>query len=226
MLRINYMSSIAMPYSRKRRPYDSTSRKEAALANRRAILDSARRLFLEHGYAATTMPAIARAADIALDTVYASVGKKPALFRLLIEAAISGRDDAVVPEERSYVRAIRAEPSAAGKLRIYATALQQIQPRLAPLFHALQNAASQDDDLQMLWQEIASRRAENMRLFARDLEATRELRAGLSVDKVADIIWSMNSPEFYLLLVQQRGWSAEEYGCWLAEAWQRLLLKD
>jgi AcrR family transcriptional regulator len=209
----------------KRRSYDSSARKEAAQATRRAIFESARRLFLEQGYAGTTMAAIARGAGIALDTVYAAVGRKPTLFRLLVEAAISGRDEAVPAEQRDYVRAIRAESDAARKLQIYAAALRAIQPRLAPLFRVLQAAAPLDADLNAMWQEIAQRRAANMRLLAKELAATGRLQAGLSVAKAADIIWSMNSPEFYLLLVEERGWSPEEFESWLAEAWTRLLLR-
>src|SRR5690349_10311475 len=129
---------------RKKRRYDSTVRTEAAKATRQKIIDSARRLFTEKGYVATTMPDIAQAAGTALDTVYATVGKKPALFRLLIEMAISGSDKPVPAEERDYVRAIRAEPDAPRKLRLYATAMIKIQPRLAPLIRVLQGAASLD----------------------------------------------------------------------------------
>lgn len=210
----------------KRRRYDSSARRAAAEMTRRKILDCARTLFLENGYAATTMPAIARAAEVALDTVYASVGTKAELFRLLVEAALAGRDEAITADERDYVRAIRAEPDAARKLRIYATALSEIQPRLAPLFQVLQAAASLDSDLKALWQEISRRRAANMRLLSENLAATGRVRAELSASTVADILWSMNSPEFYLLLVDQRGWSAEAFGLWLADAWIRLLLKS
>src|SRR5690349_974292 len=120
-----------------KREYDSSSRKEAAQLTRQNIIEVARRLFLEKGYAAATMPMIAQTAGVALDTVYATVGKKPALFRLLIEMAISGSAGAVPPEEREYVRAIRAETDAAKKLRIYAAALRSIQQELAPLFRVL-----------------------------------------------------------------------------------------
>lgn len=209
----------------KRRAYDSNSRKEAAQATRQSIIDSARRLFLEQGYAGTTMSAIAGAAGIALDTVYATVGKKPMLFKLLVETAISGQDQPVPAEARDYVRAIRVQPDAAKKLQSYAAALRAIQPRLAPLFRALQAAAPLDPDLQALWQEITQRRAANMRLLAKELAATGSLRKGLTVPMVADIIWSMNSPEFYLLLVEQRGWSPEEFERWLGDAWIRLLLE-
>ena len=63
-----------------------------------------------------------------------------------------------------------------------------------------------------------------MRLLVENLAATGRLRAGLTADVAADIIWSMDSPEFYLLLVEQRGWSLESFERWLAEAWSRLLL--
>jgi AcrR family transcriptional regulator len=208
-----------------RRAYDSSSRREAAKSTRQSILDAARRMFLEKGYTATTMPAIAQAAGIAMDTVYATVGKKPAVFRLLVEMAISGSDTVVPAQERDYVRAIRAEADAARKLRLYAAALRSIQPRLAPLIRVLQSAAPLDSELDALWQGISQRRANNMRLLAKDLAATGRLRPGLSESRAADIVWSMNSPEFYLLLVEQRGWSPEEFEYWLGDAWIQLLLE-
>jgi AcrR family transcriptional regulator len=218
-------SNVKQKTKRQKRRYVSAVRTESAKSTRQAILDSARCLFSEKGYAATTMPEIAQAAGTALDTVYAAVGKKPALFRLLIEMALSGSDRPVPAEERDYVRAIRAEPDAAQKLRLYAAAMSAIQPRLAPLVRLLQGAASLDPELKELWQSIAQRRADNMRLFVKDLAATGRLHSGLLESKAADIVWSMNSPEFYLLLVEQRGWSVEEYGEWLSDAWIRLLLK-
>jgi AcrR family transcriptional regulator len=213
-----------MARKQKRRAYDSSSRQEGARATREAILVAARKLFLKQGYAATTMPDIARSAEVALDTVYAAVGKKPALFRLLVETAISGEDEAVTAEERDYVQAIRAEPEAANKLRIYASAICRIQPRLAPLFRALQEAAPLDSVLRALWRDISDRRAANMRLLAEDLASTGSLRVQLSIPAAADIIWSMNSPEYYLLLVEQRGWSIARFEQFLGEAWIRLLL--
>src|SRR5262252_923547 len=147
--------SAAQNMKPSKRRYHSPLRSEAARATRQAIIESARRFFLEKGYAATTMPEIAKAAGTALDTVYATVGKKPALFRLLIEMAISGSDRALPAEERDYVRAIRAEADAARKLRLYAAALGRIQPRLAPLIRVLQGAAPLDAELEALWRTIS-----------------------------------------------------------------------
>jgi AcrR family transcriptional regulator len=209
----------------KPRSYHAPRRQEQARRTRRAILDAAGGLFVERGYAATTMSAVAEAAGVALDTVYAAVGPKPVLFRLLVETAISGSEEPVPALERDYVRAIRAEPDPARKLALYAQAVGRIQQRLAPLVQVLQQAAAGDAELRALWQAIADRRAANMRLFAAELAATGGLRPGLSVEEAADVLWSTNSPELYLLLVGQRGWDPDRYQQWLADAWQRLLLR-
>jgi AcrR family transcriptional regulator len=210
----------------KPRPYHAPRRRESAARTRRAILDAATRLFAERGYSAVTMATIAEAAAVALDTVYAAVGPKPVLFRLLIERAISGEDQPVAAMERDYVRAIQAEPDAGRKLALYAAAIRHIQARLAPLFLALQAAASAEPALAALWTEIGERRAGNMRLLAGELAETGALRADISVEEAADVIWSMNAAEFYVLLVQQRGWEPERYDRWLTDAWQRLLLRS
>ena len=100
-----------------------------------------------------------------------------------------------------------------------------IQPRLAPLLAVLRAAAPAAPELAALWREISERRAANMRRLAQELVATGELRADLSVDEVADVIWAMNAAEFSTLLVTERGWTPQRFGRWLADAWRRLLLR-
>src|SRR5215469_13667638 len=135
-----------MPAPVKRR-YDAPRRRQAAARTRAAILDAARELFTEHGYTATAMTAIAERAGVALDTVYASVGRKPELARLLIETAISGTDQAVPAEQRDYVKAIQAAPDADTKISIYAAAVAAIAPRLAPVLAIIQQAARDEPEL-------------------------------------------------------------------------------
>src|SRR5881628_145973 len=84
------------------RHYHSPRRAEQAAATRGAVLDAAREAFVSNGYAATTVADIARRARVAVDTVYATVGRKPALLREVLEAAISGTDDAVPAADRDY----------------------------------------------------------------------------------------------------------------------------
>ncbi|HMA46739.1 MAG TPA: helix-turn-helix domain-containing protein [Frankiaceae bacterium] len=206
------------------RRYHSPRREEQAVATRRAVLAAARELFVSNGYLATTIADIARQARVAVDTVYATAGRKPALLREVVETAISGTDEAVPADQRDYVARIRAAASARDKIAVYVSALVEIQARLAPVYLALRDAAATDADAASLWHEIGQRRARNMRSFAADLRATGELRADLSDDDVADIVWSMNGAEYWTLLVGERGWNERRFATFLADAWNRLLL--
>jgi AcrR family transcriptional regulator len=208
------------------RRYNSPRRAEQAATTRRDILHAARELFVSKGYAAATIAEIARRAEVAVDTVYAAVGRKPALLREVLETAISGTDQAVPADDRDYVARIRAADTARDKLTLYASAIVQIQSRLAPVYLAIRDAAATDPDSAALWAEINGRRAANMRNLAADLRATGELRRDLSDGEVADIIWSMNGAEYWVLMVDDRGWSHQRFGDFLADAWTRLLLSD
>lgn len=207
-----------------RRTYRSPVREERARETRYRILEAAGRLFVANGYSATTIAQVAVEAGVAVDTVYATVGPKPALFRLLLETAISGLDDAVPAEQREYVRRIRAATTATEKLELYAEAVRLIAERMAPLHLVLRDAASRVPELARMREEIATRRASNMRLFARYLAATGELRPGLSIGEIADVVWAMNSAELYALLVSERGWSPDRFQRWLTETWCCLFL--
>ncbi len=210
----------------KPRRYRSAVRAEAAAETRAAILQAARQVFLERGYDAMTMRTIARRADVAVDTVYEVVGKKPLLVRLLVEAAISNTDRAVPAEQREYVQRIEAAPDARAKLAMYAAAVVDIHTRLAPLVRALQTAAPRHPALGKLWREISDRRARNMRLLATNLMATGQTRRGFDVQRVADVLWGLGAPDLYLLFVEQRGWTPADVEAWLADGWQRLLLGE
>ena len=207
-----------------RRRYHAPHRVEQAAATRRAVLDAARELFPPRGYPATTVAQIAARAGVNVDTLYAAVGRKPALLRAVVETAISGRDHAVAAEDRDYVRAVRAAVTAGEKIDVYAAALARMASRTGPVFLALHAAAARDPDCAALHTEITTRRAANMRLFAADLRATGELRSDLTDEEVADVVWAMNSADYYALLVNARGWTVERYGAHLADAWRRLFL--
>lgn len=209
---------------KRSRLYRSVRRQEQAAATRGAVLEAARGLFLEQGYAATTVAEVARRAGVNADTVYATVGRKPELVRAVVESAISGEDRAVPALERYYVRRIQHAATAEAKIDLYAAALVEMAPRTAPVFQALREAARADVECDALHTEISQRRAANMRLFAADLRATGSLRPDLSDAEVADVVWAMNSSEYYLLLVAGRGWSPGQVQAHLSDAWRRLFL--
>lgn len=210
----------------KARHYDNEGRQVQSEETRQRIVEAARDLMVERGYRATTVAQIAAGAGVHVDTVYALVGRKPVLLRELIEQAISGTDRAVAAQDRDYVKAMRAAPDPVRKLAIYAQAMSKIQPRMAPLLLALRDASATEPEAKEVWREISDRRAANMRQLVEDLAAAGGLRAGLSVDEAADVIWATNSSELYVLFTVERGWPPDRYERWLADAWCRLLLPD
>jgi AcrR family transcriptional regulator len=218
------MSEDVKPTGPGPRRYRSPRRAAQAAQTRAAILAAARELVGEVGYPAMTVAELARRAEVAVDTVYASVGRKPDVLRQLVETAISGTDESVPAGQRDYVQRIEVATTARDKIAIYAEAIAGIQTRLAPVFLALRDAAVTDPDTATLWREISQRRAQNMRGFAASLRSTGELREDLSDDDVADILWSMNAAEYWVLLVHERGWPPERFSAWIVDAWTRLLL--
>jgi AcrR family transcriptional regulator len=213
-----------VPKQVKTRSYRSPQRREQALATRLSVLAAARELLQDKGYAATTVAEIARLAGVSVDTVYASVGRKPELVLAVIDMVLGGTDQPVPADQRDYVQAIGAQPTARGKIEVYAAAVARLIPRTAPLQEALRKAGETDADCAATWQHLVSRRAANMRGFAAELRATGELRDDMPDEDVADLVWSTNATEYWLLL-DQRGWTPARYEALLVSVWSRTLLR-
>ncbi|WP_411284609.1 TetR/AcrR family transcriptional regulator [Lapillicoccus sp.] len=207
----------------KTRAYRSPVREAQAAATRRRILTATRDLLRRQGYAATSVAQVARRARVSVETVYASVGRKPELALAVVDLLLAGADETVPSEQRDYVAAVRAAQGAVGKLETYAAAMALLIPQIAPLVQALVRAGEDDPACRAAATRLEERRAANMRLFAAELRATGELRDDLDDDTVADLIWSTNAVEYYLLL-ERRGRTAEDYGRLLTELWSRTLL--
>jgi AcrR family transcriptional regulator len=212
-----------VPEPVKTRSYRSVARRQQAEATRRAVLTAAHRLFTRHGYADTPVAEVAAAAKVSVDTVYASVGRKPQLLLAVHDMVLGSADEPVPAESRDYVVAIRQAQGARAKIDVYAEALGRLLPRTVPIADALRVAALTDPGCRAVWEGLNERRARNMRLFAADLRATGELRDDLSDDDVADLVWSTNSPEFYLLTTS-RGRTPEQYAALVRDLWTRTLL--
>jgi AcrR family transcriptional regulator len=207
----------------KRRSYRSEVRAAQAAATRDAVLVAARELFTADGYDCP-IARIAERAGVAVDTVYSSVGRKPALVLAVIDMVLGDADQPLPAEQRGYVQRIRAAAGAQKKIAIYAGALSHLLPVVAPLQEALRDAGRKDPDCADTLQRLEERRAGNMLLFAHDLRATGELRDDLDDQQVADLVWSTNSAEYYSLL-SRRGWSPQRIGCHLTDLWTRTLIR-
>jgi AcrR family transcriptional regulator len=200
----------------KRRRYDSTRRREQARQTRSDILAAARRLFIERGYAATTLASIADGAGVSVDTIYGAYRSKPGLFRALIDVSVRGDEDPVPLQEREVIQAIRAEPDPRRKIEMYGSLLAEVNPRHAPLVAALREAARTDRQLAAIWERHKADRLEGMAAFAAHLAAEGALRGDVSESEARDALWTLNSTDVHDLLVGERGWSPERYGAWIA----------
>lgn len=206
----------------KRRSYRSEVRAAQAAATRQAILLAARELFTTEGYDCP-IARIAERADVAVDTIYTSVGRKPALVLAVIDMVLGDADLPLPAEQRGYVQRIRAAAGAREKIAMYSGALAHLLPVVAPLQEALRDAGRKDPDCADTWARLLERRAGNMLLFAQDLRATGELRDDLDDQEVADVVWSTNSAEYYSLM-SRRGWSPQQFGTHLEDMWTRMLV--
>jgi AcrR family transcriptional regulator len=200
-----------------KRAYDASRRQEQARANRLAVLDAARALFLEHGYAQTTMKMVAREARLSTQSVYQVFGNKPGLVKALIDVAVVGDDEPIPMMERQFVRGNMAEPDPAKKLRDYGAHLAEVAPRVNPVMVVLRDAAAADAAAAEVWEQTRRERLTGMTHFAAHMEAERFLRDGVSEAEARDVLWTFSSFELWDLLVRQRRWSTRRYGRWVGE---------
>ncbi|QIG44176.1 helix-turn-helix transcriptional regulator [Nocardioides anomalus] len=208
---------------RVKRSYDASRRRAAAEATRLSVLAAARELFVEQGYAATSVQAVAERAGVSLDTVYATVGRKAQLLLAVHDMALAEGPAPVPAGQRDYVRAVEEAPTAEAKIRTYAAAMGRVLPRSVPIMRALQEAGGTEPECAAQHRAISERRAANMRLFVAGLRAAGGLREDLSDDDAADLVWSLNSPEWFEL-VTSRGRTPEQYADVLADVLVRTLL--
>lgn len=201
----------------KTRRYDSARRREQAAATRREILQAAQRLFEGQGYAATTMAAIAAEAGVALKTVYVAFETKSGVLRALWHLLLRGDEGDAPVGERSWYRELLAEPDPERQLRMTARASRIVKQRAGALLLVIRDAAPADPDIAALWGRIQTDFYDNQREIVKALHRNGALRSGLGVARAADILWSLNHPDLWHLLVGERGWGPKRYEQWFGD---------
>jgi AcrR family transcriptional regulator len=203
--------------ARPKRRYDVGKRRAQAALTRTRIVEAAQRVFLERGYVGATIPLIAAEAGVAVETVYRSASGKSGLLAAAVQAALAGGvDRAAVPvEQRVGIRRVTDAPDAAEAIRAYAATQPGIWSRVGPLLRVLESAADGDESLVELREQLAAQRLTGMRRFAQHL-ADRGALTG-SIDRAADVLWTICAQANYDALVGTRGWSTSDYQQWLAK---------
>jgi AcrR family transcriptional regulator len=207
-----------------RRRYDSPRRREQAAATRMDILEAAQRLFERQGYSGTSMAAIAAEAQVAVKTVYLAFETKRGVLLALWHLLLRGDEEPIPVGERAWFQEVVEEPNPARQLRLNARNSRIVKERAGALMEILRNAAPADPELEALWNRIQAEFYDNQRSIVEVLERKNALKAGLDVSRATDILWALNHPSLYRLLVGDRGWTPERYEEWLADAFCSELL--
>jgi AcrR family transcriptional regulator len=212
--------------ARPKRRYDGTGRRVRAEATRGRVVEAASRVFLAHGYAGATIPAIAAEAGVALQTVYRAAPGKAGLLAAAVTAAVAGgveRSQRPV-ETRPAIRAIIDEPDPRRQLALYAHTQPGIWARVGPLLGVLEAAAASEPDLRRLQHEQDAQRHAGLTRFTRLLHERGALRAGLTPQRAADLLVTLGSYATYQSLVILHGWTDQQYEAWLTDTLQHCLL--
>lgn len=209
-----------------RRPYRSERRRDQAAATRRAILEAARARFLDLGYVGTTIAAIAAAAGVSPETVYATFGTKRAILAAVVDVSIAGDVEAVPLLERDWVRRLVAEPDLDTRITLLAHHGSLILARRAPMDRVVREAAGTDPEVRELHLRGRRERRSGQRRLVEIVAGDAGEAPGFDLDQAADIVFATGSPEVYELLVEDCGWSHEQFADWYGAALRRLVFPD
>ncbi len=201
-----------------RRSYKSPVRQRQAGETRRRIVEATRQLLETEGYAAMTIEAVARQAEVSVQTVYAVFGSKTGILAELLNQATFGAD------YEDTVRRALEERDPETRLRGAARIARKIHDAQRAGFDLLRGAGVVAPELARLEQERESIRYERQEQMIVSLRGAKRLRPELSYRTARDILWTLTGSDMYRMLVRERGWSSQKYQDWLADTLVRSLL--
>ena len=203
-----------------KRAYDASGRRASADERRGRILETARNLFGQYGYGATSIERIAGEAGVAVPTVYAMYRSKRAMLSALLDEADAQADVAGLLKD---LHAAAGDPRK--QLRRLISFTCRFYGHAGDIVEIARGAGSTNEDLLALWQEGEERRLRGQRPLADAWDRAGALRKSLSAKEALDILWAMTGADHYRLFVVDRKWSAVRYEAWLENTLARLLLR-
>jgi TetR/AcrR family transcriptional regulator, regulator of autoinduction and epiphytic fitness len=208
-----------------KREYDSSRRQVQANETRRHILEAARKLFMERGYAGATAEAIAAEAGVAVQTIYAIFkSKKKILVSLMNVSPTTGVEDHTPMSERPNVQAVAQEHDQRRQLQMFAQVVASNLNQVAAVFEIMTDAARIEPEFERIVEKLNRQRLEHMTDAIRQIAVNGPFRGNMDGTRARDIVWTLTSGEVFLLLTRDRGWSKEQYAEWLADMLTRALL--
>lgn len=207
-----------------RRPYASHVRAERAQETRRRILTAATQLFVERGYATTTVRDVARMAGVSVAGVELAFRTKGELLKVAVDVAIAGDDDPVPMLERAWARRVQRARDVDEVLAVTLAVLAPAQLRSAGLLAVAYEAARGDPGIAAVLDVLERNRSGTVTWIVDRLREHAPLRPDLGLKQAGDLLWSLFDPVIYLRLTASRGWSPDDYVAWLRKSIPPLLL--
>ena len=213
-----------MPEVKGKRRYSSALRQEQAARTRARVLDAAAELFVDRGYARTTMQEIADRAGVSRDTVHAIFGAKARILTALIDLRLVPDGSVTSILQTPDAQAIKNEPDQREQIAMFATWITGISTQLRPVFEILRTASAVEPEMAAVFAEMDHFRLNNMRVYAKWFAARGPLR--VSTRRAGEIIWALASPDVGRMFCDDLGWSETQHARWLADTLTRSLLPD
>src|SRR4051794_16412571 len=207
-----------------KRDYRSKLRAAQARETRRSIVAAAARRYVEVGYGATTIDAVAEAAGVSRKTVFTAVGGKLELLKLALDWAVAGDDQAIALADRAAMRRLMDQHDARVLLDGFAGSIVEIGTRVAPLHGALEVAAGMDPAARELLEESQRWRLDDARKVVRRLRDMKALTPDVTHQEAVDLVWLAMDPGLFRRLVRVRLWRASWFKEWLGATLCRQLL--
>ncbi|GAA4476326.1 TetR/AcrR family transcriptional regulator [Rhodococcus olei] len=201
-----------------KRRYDATRRRQRARDNRRAVVAAARELFERDGFRPTTLAAVADHAGVSVKGLYKYFGSKAELAKAVFDHVIAGDDEPVPVAERPEQIAVRAEPDVRRKIELFVRGLARRQDRSARVQRLIRDGRHVDDSLVAVWDQLSNEALVGATIIGRQLLDTGQLRDGIDLDEVRDVLWNYMAIDTYDRLVVARGWALERYSAWVGRA--------
>jgi len=210
---------------RDRRRYDNSSRQAQARQTRARVVEAARALFVDNGYAATSLSRVAEAARVSMPTIQKAFGTKAALVKAVYDVTLAGDDEPIPMASRPEFVRLAAQTDPQETLRLYCEIGRALWSRLGALFPAiLAGAMSGEPDLVELRAAIASESRIGAADLIGQLDALGGLRNGLDPAEAVETLWWLLQPEQYVILVHHGGWTLDQYVDWFHHTASWLLL--
>lgn len=187
------------------------------------MLAAANSLFSSKGWAATTIAAIAREADVSAETIYAQFGNKRAILHELVKLAMRGSRPQTPFMDQAEREAVRRHADPQQMLEAFVEDISSVLMRVAPVLSVVRAAAESDEDMMELYRDLHTSRLRNLGQFVTGFSAIGGLRLGLDEKTATDHVWSLGDPELFLVWTKVRGATLEEYRAWLSGALKGVL---